>query len=285
MSSFDWSSESADRWLSQSAWLDRQLAPVSDLLLAEALLQPGERVLDVGCGTGPTTRDAAAVVGRTGSVVGVDLSPDLLAAAAGQETLPGSAPIDWVQADVVSWEPTFDPVDVVISRFGVMFFDDPRAAFANLARAARPGGRFCAVVWDRRDRCDLFQVPFTATVRWLEGQGETVKVPPGDGGPFSLSDNGVVQDVLEDAGWSEVHCVTTSVALTLGGGMVPEAAAETVMVVGPSRLVTADLAEDRKGPLLAAVADELARHVDAAGHVVLGGSVVVITATRLSGAR
>lgn len=280
MSNYEWSGESAERWLRQSDWLDRQIAPVSDLLFDRASLQTGERVLDVGCGTGPTTRDAVGRVGSSGTVTGVDLSGDLLAAAAAVATPLGSAPIEWVQADVVAWAPTIEPVDVVISRFGVMFFSDPRAAFSNLNRATRNGGRLCVVVWDRRDRSDAFEVPLATTLSTLARQGVSVEPPPTDEGPFSLSDRDQAIQILEGAGWSEVHHDVHARRLRIGGGAEPEAAAVAAMSLGPTRLVTAELAPQQHRAVQDALTVEFARHVDDTGQVVLGASVIAITATR-----
>src|SRR5690606_23800198 len=133
--------------------------------------QPGERVLDVGCGSGPTTRLAARLVGPTGSVVGLDVARAMLDAAASVAVEPEAAPIRWLEADAARWTPDGELVDAVISRFGVMFFDDPEAAFTALAAATRPGGRLCTMVWDRRDRSPLFQVPLGVVTRSLREQG------------------------------------------------------------------------------------------------------------------
>src|SRR4051812_19646648 len=162
-----WDGDRVARWLRQAAGVEGQLAPVSDVLFAAARLQPGESVLDVGCGTGPTTYAAAAAVGPTGHVCGLDISGEMLAAAASAPPADAdpaaSAPIEWLEADPVAWSPPGPDRDVVLSRFGVMFFSDPAAAFANLARATRAGGRLAFACWQRRDESDLFRVPFEAT--------------------------------------------------------------------------------------------------------------------------
>ncbi len=140
------------------------LKPVADVLFAAANLRTGERVLDVGCGTGVTTHWAAREVGPSGRVVGLDISADMLAAAAAEPARDGAAPVEWVTADAVTWPPTPDAFDVVLSRFGVMFFSDPTAAFTRLATATRSGGRLAMTVWARRDDSDLFAVPLRAAL-------------------------------------------------------------------------------------------------------------------------
>lgn len=275
-----WTGERVRRWLAQAEALDRQLSPVTEVLFAAAALQPGERVLDVGCGSGPTTRRAATLLGPTGAVVGVDVAPAMLEAAAAAPVPGPAAPIEWVEADVARWAWSGEPFDAVISRLGVMFFDDPAAAFANLAAAARPGGRLAAMAWDRRDRSALFQVPLEAVLATLRNLGHEPEEPPVDGGAFSLHDPTRVGALLEGAGWAEVRVEPVPVELRPGGGAGPAEAAAAALDRGPSRIVSEGLDPSVLDAVRSAVADALADHVDPAGHVVLGASVVRITARR-----
>lgn len=276
-----WAGDRVARWLRQSAGLERQLAPVSEALFATAALQPGERVLDVGCGTGPTTREAAAQVGASGAVTGLDVSDAMLEAAAAVAAPDGSAPIDWVVADAVTWSAPAAAYDVVISRFGVMFFSDPQTAFANLAAATRPGGRLALAVWVRRDESDLFGVPLHATlaVRRRHGLDDPDGIPQ-DGGPFSLGDVAAATTLLEGAGWAAVSATTHQLALPFGGGLAPEPAAEAAADFGPTRIAFEDLADDVRVEARAAIADAFQAHLDARGHVVLGGRINLLTGTR-----
>lgn len=281
-----WAGERVARWLRQSEGLERQLAPVSEVLFAAAALQPGERVLDVGCGAGPTTRQAAGLVGPSGAVTGLDVSAEMLDAAASIAPADGAAPIAWVVADAVTWSPPEAAFDVVLSRFGVMFFADPPAAFANLAAATRPGGRLVMAVWATRDESDLFAVPLHAALaaRRAAGVGDTPSMPadggPDDEGPFSLADGAAVRALLEGAGWTSVGAVPHRVALPFAGGLPPDAAARAAADFGPTRLALEGLDDDVRAAAVAAIGDAFAAHLDDAGHVVLDGRVVVLTATR-----
>ncbi|HMJ75519.1 MAG TPA: class I SAM-dependent methyltransferase [Iamia sp.] len=281
-----WSGDRVARWLRQSAGLERQLAPVSEALFAAAALAPGERVLDVGCGTGPTTREAAAAVGPEGAVTGLDVSADMLAAAAGIAVPPGAAPITWTTADVVGWSPPDGAYDAVISRFGVMFFSDPPAAFSHLASATRSGGRLAVAVWAHRDESALFAVPLHATlaVRRAHGVGDTASMPA-DGGPVdqgatSLGDVPAALALLEAAGWEAPSATRHRLALPFGGGLDPRAAAEAAADFGPTRLAFDGLDDAVRADAIDAIAAAFEAHVDDAGHVVLGGSILVLTATR-----
>jgi SAM-dependent methyltransferase len=276
----EWAGDRAERWVRMSAQLERQLAPVSDLLFAAAGLRPGERVLDVGCGTGPTTRAAASLVGPTGAVTGVDISAQMLDAARAVDAGAGSAPIEWVEADVTSWDPGPEPYDVVLSRFGVMFFADPAAAFANLARATAPGGRLCAAVWADRARSPLFSLPLSVVLDELRRWDLDTEVPPPDDGPFSLGDEGALRALLGGAGWQEVAVEPRPLRLRTGGGLPPAEAARASLEFGPTRIVTAGLDEDRRSRVVDAIAAAYADHLDEHGDVVLDATPVIVTARR-----
>jgi SAM-dependent methyltransferase len=271
-----WAGDRVARWVRQSATLERQLAPVADELFAAARLAPGERVVDVGCGTGPTTRTAAALVGRDGAVTGLDVAQEMLDAATGVPTLDAAASIDWVCADVVDWVPPPEAFDVVLSRFGVMFFADPHRAFANLAAATAPGGRLAVATWARRDESDLFAVPYRATLEAL-GRGSEL---PDDEGPFSLPDAAAVTPLLEGAGWVDVRPELLTLDLPFGGGLAPREAAEAALDFGPTRLLTAGLEAPERERARAAIVEALADHLDGDGHVVLRGRALITTARR-----
>lgn len=283
-----WTPDRVARWLRQAAGLERQLAPVSEVLFAAARLEPGESVLDVGCGTGPTTLAAAESVGPTGRVVGMDISGEMLAAAASNVPA-GVAPIEWVEADAVLWDPTDAAFDVVLSRFGVMFFSDPLAAFSNLARAARPGGRLVIAVWPSRDESEVFALPLQATVGVLRERAITV-LPNGidlddflavdDEGPYSLSDTARLTTLLHDAGWSEVRIDRHDLDLLFGGGLSAADAATAALDFGPTRMALTGADDDVTAAAVGAIREAFADHVDADGLVVLSAGVHIVTATR-----
>jgi SAM-dependent methyltransferase len=283
-----WAGDRVARWLRRAALLEGQLEPVADVLFAAAALRAGERVLDVGCGTGPTTHRAAREVGRSGRVVGLDISAEMLAAAAAKSEQDGQddvAPLRWVAADAVSWEPERGAFDVVLSRFGVMFFSDPAAAFDRLATATRPGGRLAMVVWGRRDESDVFAVPLYATLDQLRRDGIAVEVPPADDGPFSMHDPATVTALLNGAGWSDVRCSPHRLVLPVGGGgLDPASAAALVVESGPTGLVIAQLGDEDRAAVMpaltAAIAAAFANHLDTSGNVQLNARILVVTATR-----
>ncbi|MBA3604614.1 MAG: class I SAM-dependent methyltransferase [Actinomycetota bacterium] len=277
-----WEGERAQRWVEQSAGLELQLAPVGELLFAAARLRPGEAVLDVGCGTGPTTYAAAAMVAPGGRLVGLDVSATMLDAARSADSAGGrtSTPIEWVAADATTWPGAAASFDVVISRFGVMFFADVASAFANLARMTAAEGRLAMVVWPRRSESEIFEVPLAAALRALAGADVAVEEPPPDQGPFSLSDRAGVTTMLHASGWADVEWAPHDLSLAVGGGLAPAAAAEASMAVGPARIIVADIDDAATRLVGEAITQEYEARTDDAGHVVLGARVVVVTANR-----
>ncbi len=271
-----WAGERVARWLRQSAGLERQLQPVSDVLFAAAAIQPGEAVLDVGCGTGPTTRQAAGAAGADGRVTGLDVSADMLAAA----SRASDPEIAWVEADAVAWAPPSAAYDLLISRFGVMFFSNPVRALSNLATATRPGGRLAFAVWGHRTESPIFELPYRIAhgIR-AERTGDAEELLAEDG-PFRWHDIDAVAAMLEPAGWHDVASTPHRLTVPYAGGVGPAAAAAASLDFGPTRLVLAGADQATTSAVEAALTDAFAEHVDAAGHVVLEASIRIVTARR-----
>jgi SAM-dependent methyltransferase len=275
-----WPGDRAERWVRMADRLERQLAPVGDLLFDAAQLQHGERVLDVGCGTGPTTRRAAALVGPQGSVTGIDISPEMLAAARHAEGVGDqAAPIRWVVADAATWSADDERFDAVISECGVMFFADPDAAFANLARLTAAGGRFCAAAWAERSRSPVFELPLSIALAELDRAGVVVEVPPATAGPYSLGDGPQVERMLAAVGWTDVHWEQHPMRLPVGGGADPAEAARGSLEFGPTRIVMEGVGDALRDTVCEALAHAYEDHVEN-GEVVLEATPVIITARR-----
>ncbi|MHB8438380.1 MAG: class I SAM-dependent methyltransferase [Acidimicrobiales bacterium] len=212
-----WNTRGGDQWVREGARYDAMLAPCAVRLLDGAQLAEGETVLDVGCGAGATTVEAARRVTPGGHVVGVDLSGPMLARAS-ERAAASSVPAKFLQGDAqtMAFEETFD---VVISRFGIMFFDDPDAAFANLARALRPGGRLCVVCWKEMFANEWIAVPAAAAVAHVGMPELPDRAAPGAPeapGPFSLADPDKTKALLERAGFTDVTLDDASDGLRIG---------------------------------------------------------------------
>lgn len=187
-------------WVEQQALLDRMYSPIAQAVVEAADLRAGEAVLDVGCGSGATTFEAAWRVGPQGRAVGVDISPALLELArrrAGEDGLEG---VEFLQADAQA-HAFAAPFDAIVSRFGVMFFPDPLAAFANLSTALRPGGRLAFACWRGPEDNAISTVPLEAAAPFLPTVPKFEKDAPGR---FGFADPDRVRRILEDSGWQGV---------------------------------------------------------------------------------
>lgn len=275
MTTADWNADNARRWAALADRLEAQLEPVGELLMAEASIRAGEVVLDVGCGRGTTTRDAAVAAGPDGAVTGIDVAEELVAQA---RSFPaGGAPIEWVVADAQRHELPPSRYDVVISRFGVMFFDDAVDALANLRRATEPGGRLCVVVWQRRERSELMDLPVRIAQRVAARHDVELDPGPPDRGPFGWSDREEVLAVLRAAGWVEARHEPREVPLHLGGPGPVEQAVQTTMSIGAVQRALAVAPEEVVDAVRAALVDELGPRHDGTG-VELGAGLVVVHA-------
>jgi ubiquinone/menaquinone biosynthesis C-methylase UbiE len=196
-----WTEIGGPIWLEREQFLDDSARPFSNETIDVANPKAGERVLDVGCGTGPTTVELARRVAPGGEAVGLDISPLLLGRARERATEAGMDNVTFIEGDAQTFELEAGAFDVLFSRFGVMFFEDPEAAFSNLHRAIRPGGRVAFSCWQ-----DVFQnlwlsLPTMAASSVL---GPFDLPPEGAPGPFSLADADRVRAILGAAGFSDV---------------------------------------------------------------------------------
>ena len=268
-------------WLDNADRLEAMLAPVLEPLFGHAALRPGERVLDVGCGRGATTFVAAELVGASGAVAAVDVSADLIADARSSAASDRAdrAPIDWIVADAQRGDLGDGRFDAVISRFGVMFFDDPVEAFANLRRATRDGGRVAIATWQPRDACDFQALGWQAIVGTLRSHGYAVDDPDPTAGPYAFGVDDVVRSVLDDAGWRNVDIHPVELALHYGGpGASPEDAVGTAMGMPALQSFLASHGDGASELATAALLDVFSAHHDGTG-VRLDATIVMTTAT------
>jgi SAM-dependent methyltransferase len=197
-----WDGATGDIWTDNADLFDAGVARYLKPFLDAAAIEPTAHVLDVGCGNGLTTREAARLA-SAGSVAGVDLSTRMLDQARQRAAAEGLANVSFMQADVQIADLGEARYDRVISRNGVMFFGDPVAAFANLARALKPGGRMVLLVWQ-----PMSENPWFTAFREAVAVGRELPMPPPDGpGPFALGDPDRVRALLTAAGFGEPDLV------------------------------------------------------------------------------
>jgi SAM-dependent methyltransferase len=179
--------------------LERQLEPLGRPAMAALRLLPGETVLDIGCGVGGTPRALAAAVGVGGRVVGFDIQQAVIDVARADPGLPDT--IDWLCGDAQTYPFAPGSFDAAYSRFGVMVFSDPVAAFANIRRALRPGGRIAFVCWRGLAENELDALPLRAAAPALSAELVTEAAASG---PFSFAELDAIRDVMARAGFTDV---------------------------------------------------------------------------------
>lgn len=231
-----WASAAAYQWIAREASLDAMLAGVLTRVLDHAGLQPGEQVLDIGCGTGASCLAAVQLVGPEGRVAGVDISAQLLDRARSRARDAGAQNITFTLADAQTHAFAAASVDVILSRFGVMFFEDPVAAFANMARALKPGGRMAFAAWAPPQQVPWFSIPVGAAVARL---GKPAPTDPTAPGPMAFQDPDRVMRMMGAAGLKNVVCQTEKIDLTPKGAFDDIIAFATR--VGPASRIMAEL--------------------------------------------
>ncbi|MEH6420867.1 class I SAM-dependent methyltransferase [Pseudomonas sp. CGJS7] len=238
-----WNGPVGQRWLTYNDWLDERTAAYGRAAFQAAAPQPGEAVLDIGCGAGATSFELARAVGAQGSVIGVDISAPLLGRARERAAAQGLS-VDFREADAS--RPSFAPAsfDLLFSRFGVMFFDDPTAAFAELRKTLKPGGRLAFACWQGPELNDWYELPLTAIADFVERTPVDTRQP----GPFAFSDADHIREVLTAAGFGSIELQPFATPFYLGRGATREAMAddamEQVFRVGPiARLLEAQSEE------------------------------------------
>lgn len=258
-----WTGGSGAGWVGRRDRYDAMLRPFLERVLIAADIADGERLLDVGCGTGSLTR-AAALAGA--DALGIDISPTMIAAAA--DPAVAGARFEVVDAQTAAMA----PVDVVVSRFGVMFFDDPVAAFANLVTT---GGRLAFACWQAA-ASNQWVVEPTAAI--LEVVGSLPEVDPLAPGPFAFADRDRLAGILGEAGWVEVRIDPFDTSILVGGPGTVDDAADFATLGGPA----ARLLDGQPAELQAEVRDAIVRrfatHHDGEG-VRLGAATWIVTAS------
>jgi SAM-dependent methyltransferase len=267
-----WNNDSGPRWASESDRRDRILDPVADALFTAAGLAAGEHVLDIGCGCGATTLAAARTVTPGGTATGIDISEPMLDVAQRRRETSGATNVRFITGDAQTH--TFPrPFDVAISRLGTMFFDDPIAAFTNIAVGLRHGSRLCLATWQRFANNDWLTVPSAALVRY----GTMPDIDHNAPGGFAQSDPDTVTRVLAAAGYDSIALNPVNLVLTVGTDL-----ADGIDHVMSMRVVRGmyETVPDRDRPAaLDAIRTVLADHTDDTG-VHMSAAIWIITATR-----
>ncbi|NTH80782.1 class I SAM-dependent methyltransferase [Agrobacterium rhizogenes] len=272
----DWRGQSGERWVAYQARLDAMMAVFGQAAIEAAAPVTGERVLDVGCGTGASSLALAGHVGAWGHVLGVDISEPLIDRA--RALAPQDTPAVFQVADASSAELPEGAFDILFSRFGVMFFDDPTAAFAHMRRALKPGARVAFVCWRSMAENDWVRLPMGAMKSILPSMTPPHPEAPG---AFSFGDQARVERILTVAGFTEVAIAPFDASIPFGKGETRDAALDDAvkmtLEVGPLARALADQPDDIRARASAAVRAVFA---DCPGErsVMINGATWIVTA-------
>ena len=277
---FDWSGRSGEIWRDNQARLDRMLAPCGTAAITAAAPAAGERVLDIGCGSGASSLELARHVGPSGRVLGLDISEPLLSRARERvrEHVSSDVPITFQLGDASRDPLPEGSFDLLFSRFGVMFFTDPIAAFSHMRHALTPDGRLAFVCWRAFDENDWVRLLMTAVADILP----PLPMPPPEApGPFSFGDPDRVRRMLSDAGFRDVRLEAFDCPLVYGEASTREeaieAALELSLQVGPLSRALAEHPPELRERAASAVRHALGQR--AADHVVaMNGACWIVTA-------
>jgi len=268
-----WNEVMGPQWAALDTTLSAQIRPLGLRALERLALAMGERVIDIGCGCGETTVEIARRVGPGGRALGIDISEPLAARARSLAEGVGHVEIRVVDAQLAPFES--QSFDALFSRFGVMFFADPVAAFSNLRRALRPGARVAFVCWRALAENPWLTVPAMAIAQHLPVKRPDLDAP----GPFAFADSDRVRGILERAGFADVNHEKLDEPLQAGQSL--DGAVSLLMRIGPA---AAALREAQAGPELvetirAAIRDAIAPFEDASG-IRMPSASWVVTARR-----
>jgi SAM-dependent methyltransferase len=267
-----WNGDEGESWARDWERYDRSISAYREPMLAAASIADGERVLDFGCGNGQSSRDAARAT-PTGSVLGADLSAAMLEQARRQAEIEGLRNVDFVQADAQIHPFESNEYDLAISRFGSMFFADKPAAFANIGRALRPGGRMLLVVWQEISKNEQFATMFGT----LSAGRDLPTPPPGAPSPFGLADPALGRAFLNEAGFTDVEFEPVEGQFDLGSKA--DDAFEFAIGTAVAQNLLADLGSDERATALDALHRALCNHETPDG-VLFDSAVWFITARR-----
>ncbi len=265
-----WNGIGGQHWVDQQRQTDLMMANIRDVMLAYAALGRGAHVLDFGCGCGDTTEALADVVGPSGKVIGLDVSAPMLKVA--EARLKGRTNVELLCADGAT--AALPPVDVLVSRFGVMFFGNPDAAFANMRKNLKPGGRMVFICWRKFDENPWMQVPLFAA---YEHVPRLPKLGPEDPGPFSFANQERVTRILTSAGFKAPRFTPRDVVLDISSGEGLEGAVYQTTHIGATSRALDGQPEAARNAAIESVRKALKPYATPTG-VLFKGSIWVVEA-------
>ncbi len=269
-----WNGETGRNWVTHDALMEAMLQPLGESVMDTLAPKPGEHVLDIGCGCGHTSLSLADRVGAEGSVTGIDISAPMLAIASHLAAERSSIQFFEADAQTHAFEP--ERYDVVFSRFGVMFFEDPIAAFTNIRSAMRASARLAFCCWQPRAVNPFMTVPAIAALELLPAPPE---VPPRTPGPFAFEEADYVTEILTRAGFESISVTPLRQPLTFGCGLSLTDIVDRLVQIGPIAQMVREAPQDLQQPVREKVIAAVSPFYDPLSGLTLDGEFWQVTAT------
>ena len=270
-----WNGETGRNWVTHDALMEAMLQPLGESVMDTLAPKPGEHVLDIGCGCGHTSLSLADRVGAEGSVTGIDISAPMLAIASHLAAERSSIQFFEADAQTHAFEP--ERYDMVFSRFGVMFFEDPIAAFTNIRSAMRASARLAFCCWQPRAVNPFMTVPAIAALELLPAPPE---LPPRTPGPFAFEEADYVMEVLIHAGFESVAVTPLRKPLAFGCGLSLRDIVERLVQIGPIAQMVREAPNHLQQPVRNKVVDAVAPYYSEDTGMTLDGEFWQVTARR-----
>lgn len=255
-----WNGEAGHKWAQRDALMSKLLAPVAEALMDHADVDGANAVLDVGCGGGSETLMLAERLGSSGSVLGVDVSAPLLEVAREhlarrqEKDAAVASRVSFLKADASSHDFGEPQFDLLFSRFGVMFFDQPSAAFAHLRKAMHPDGRLAFACWQSLADNPWTALPLKAALTVLPPPPKPIPRAPG---PFAFAEAEYVQALLEEAGWTDVKLAPHALTMNWDGSAGYATTVRELVNTGPVGRLLADVDMNSREAVYSAAAEVL----------------------------
>jgi len=268
-----WNGPGGRHWIDRQEMQDGVLAPVAASLLKAAGAAPGDRVIDVGCGCGATTLAIARVTGASGRGLGVDISAPMVERAR-ERAAAESSTAQFLVADATIHDLASERADLIISRFGVMFFADPALSFANMRKALKPTGRLVFACWREPRLNPWLMIPLKAATRHAP---PLPKLGPEDPGPFSFADEARVRRILSSAGFADVALEPVDLELDTAVGLGFENAIASALEIGPASRALEGHPDEVRSAAIAEIRAALAPF-QRGNRVPMGGAIWIVSA-------
>ena len=255
-----WNEKKGEIWVSLESKIDKMLGPLGDQAIKILKPKVGEKIIDIGCGTGSTSQTLSKLVGESGIITGIDISKPILNFAHKQKENKKIKNINFIQADAQNHQFSDLNYDAVFSRFGIMFFEDPISAFKNIKKSLSCNGRLAFVCWSKREDNDWINLSSNVASQFLE---LPPKANPKEPGPFAFEDYFYIEEILTKSGWKNIKIKAYKQNIVIGKTL--DYAADFLSRMGPMSVPFENANEQTKEKVISALKECYSKYFTAKG--------------------